>query len=597
MTHETVWKIINKEEGDLSVRDTKYRRNYRVYYNSFRGEDIRNPVSQPLGLYFSVDDQLDRPPPIINVAQSMVDTVCSTMSELKVRPFFNPVNGTFKTRRVARQAQKFFDELYDKQNVYIEGPEVLRHALTFEVGYFWVNEMEKRIQKIRPWEYYYSQSEYQYGNQTHYHLRFDYYPVTKLKSKLDKYKGKENVDYILEKLEKDPLATASYRIFYDLLEKERFEFLGNTLINRENIDFDCVSVAEIYFKKPMKGSFSSSLLDDVITIQTQINEICRKISQAVTLTPANLVFVPKGQGQIKSSMVQSDAGIVYEFVPIPGSPPIEFITPAPLDPEYINLLSFFIEKAFNQPGVSEMQALSKKPGSLQSGAALETLDDISSNRQNVILNAYINLLTRVAKICMEVFPENDDILPKANKSAKVTWGELKKQKDAFNIQISASSSLSRDPKTKMDQITVLVASGYLDKALAAEYLEMPDLEDAYSVINSGTDYNRYIIDRAVEKGLYDFFQVTDINQLFQLTVDELLRCASADEDPVVIERLVSLLKIVSMVKQKMLEANQQIQAAAQQAQQPQAPAQPQGAPQPQANQPQGSVAPQAGVTQ
>lgn len=611
MVAETAWKIINKNENDLSVRDTKYRRNFRVYYNSYRGEDIRNPISQPLGLYFSVDDQLDRPPPVINVAQSAVDTVVSTMSQVKVRPFFNPVNGTYKTRKVSRNAQIYFDEFFDKNNIYIDAPEALRMAMIFEVGYFWANEMEKCVKIVRPWEYYYSQSEYQFGKQTHYHLRFDHYPVSPLKKRLEANKDKPNVQMILDRLENDPLAVATYRIFYDLVEKERLEFLGNTLIGKEKIDFDCVSVAEIYFKKPIKGSFSSSLIDDIITIQTQINEICRKMSQAISLTPANLVFVPKGQGQIKTSMVQSDAGIVYEFVPIQGSPPIEFVTPAPLDPEYINLLSFFIEKAFNQPGVSEMQALSKKPGSLQSGSALETLDDIFSNRQNVILNAYIGLLTKVAKICLEVFPGSDEILPKSNKRSRITWAELRKEKDAFNIQISASSSLSRDPKTKLDQITNLVASGFLDKALAADYLEMPDLEDAYSIINSGTDYNRYIIDRAVETGKYDFFEVTDINQLFQLSVDELLRCASADEDSKVIERLKSLINVVSMVRKKMLEAQQQINQEQQMRQQqanagagamaPQtAPNQqpaPGPAPQPQPNQPPGNVVPQAGVTQ
>lgn len=583
MTEQTAWKIINKFENDLSVRDTKYRRNYRVYYDSFRGEDLRNPVSQPLGLYFSMDEATDRPPPIINVAKSAVDTVVSTMSEVKVRPFFNPVNGTYKTRKVSRSAQQFFDELFDKQMVYIEAPEVLRHAMIFEVGYFWVNEMAKKITKIRPWEYYYSQAEYQFGKQTAYHLRFDYYPIHLLKEKLEKNKKAfPDNETFLDRLIDDPLLNSSYRVFYDLLEKERLEFLGNHCFSREKIDFDCVSVAEIYFKKPIKGSFSSSLIDDIITIQTQINEICRKISTAIALTPANLAFVPKGQGQIKASMIQSDAGLVYEFVPMPGSPPIEFIAPAPLDPAYVSMLEFFIEKAFNQPGISEMQALSKKPGSLQSGAALETLDDISSNRQNVILNAYINLLTRVARICMDVFPGNDEILPKSNRRSKITWAELRKEKDAFNIQVSASSSLSKDPKTKMDQITVLVSAGYLDKALAAEYLEMPDLEDAFSIINSATDYNRYIIDRCVESGRLDFLEVTDINQLFQLTVDELLRCASADEDDQTLERLKSLLNTVSRVRKEVLDAKQMIAAKQNESAQ---------AMQPQPNQQQGGVAP------
>ena len=41
-------------ESELSARDAKYRRNFRMYTNSYRGEDIRNPFMQPLGFAFSI---------------------------------------------------------------------------------------------------------------------------------------------------------------------------------------------------------------------------------------------------------------------------------------------------------------------------------------------------------------------------------------------------------------------------------------------------------------------------------------------------------------------------------------------------------------
>jgi len=560
MTEQAMKSVIQQVESDLAPRDQKYRRNFRMYFDSYRGEDMRNPKTQPLGFYFSVDDVLDRAPPVINVAKRAVDTIISTMSQVKVRPFFNPINGKYKTRKVCRKAQIYFDEMFQKQNVYIEGPEVLRDAAIFEVGYMWADEETKTVRRVRPWEYYYSQEQYHYGTTNFYHLRFDYYPLMALKEKLDKNPSMlEGNGDLLESLAINPLRTCTYRVFYDLVEKKRTDTVNGRVISESKIAFDCCTVQEIYYKKPVKGSFSTSLVDDVYTIQLQINDISRKISQAVGLTPANLVLIPKGNGQIKSSTLSADAGFVYEFQPVPNAPPIQVVAPAPLDSSYLELLKFFIEQGMNTPGVSEMQSLAKKPGSLQSGEALETLDDIYSDRQNVILNAYISLLMRTADACLRAF--EGDVLPGDGKSGGVKWSEVRGQKDLYHVQFSASSSLSKDPKTKLQQIMALTSAGFLDQALAADYMEMPDLEDAYSILNSGTDYNRYLVERAVEEGKYDFFEVTDVDQLFMLSVDELLQCAAAQEEDQTLDRLKAFITIIQSKRLSMQQSSQPPQGA------------------------------------
>lgn len=531
-------------ESQLSSRDSKWRRNYRMYYDSFRGEEIRNPNMQPLGFYYSIDQDIDRPPPVINAAKSAVDTVVSTMSQLKTRPFFNPVNGKFATRKAARDVQRYMDALFDKENVYVESPEALRMALVCEVGNFWINDIDNCITKIRPWEFYYSPSEHQFGSLQRYHLRFDFYPV----SKLQKYFKEAARDpngfkrHFKELYENDMFATCTYRIGYDLQEQVRIEFMDQFEIKRTPISFDEPNIAEIYYKKPLKGAYSTSLIDDVYTIQLQINDICRKIGAAVNLTPANLVLVATGQNQIKPAMVKSDIGYIYTYTPIPGAPPIQFITPAPIDKSYVDMLSFFLEQALKQPGVSDMQALGERPQSVQSGYAIDTLNNIFSNRQNVILVNYIRMQIDLARKAIKCFSP-DFILPSLGRD-KVTMGDVRKQLDLLTIDISATSALSRDPKTKQDQIQALVQGGLMDPKMAAQYLEMPDLEDAYSVITSSQDYNRWIIQRVVEEGKMDFYQVTDLSDLFQLAIAELLQCASSGDSEEVLTNLSNFLTVL-----------------------------------------------------
>jgi hypothetical protein len=545
MKTEAWFRGMSQLEGHLNSRDTKYRRNYRLYTDSYRGEEIRRPRSEPLGFYYSVEENMDRPPPVINAAKSAVDTVVSTMSQLKTRPFINPVNGKFDTRRASRDVQRYIDALFDKENVYTQSPEVLRAACIFEAGVFFIDDINNCIRRIRPWEVYFSPEEYQFGCLYRYHFRFDHYPVAALENYIAA-EGKDPTGFkrrFRQRLDGDMYSTCTYRIAYDLKNKVRIEMMDEYEVSRKPISFDEPNFTQLYFKEPIKGEYSMSLIDDVYTIQLQINDICRKISTAFNLTPANFVLIPKGMGQVKPSMIKSDVGYVYEFTSIAGAPPISIVSPAPIDPSYVSVLQFFIEQLFKQPGVSDMQALGERPASVQSGYAIDTLNNIFSNRQNVILLNYLRMQVDLARKVIKCYSP-DFKLPSVRGGKYTTMGEVQAEMDRMTIDIAATSSLSRDPKTKQEQIQNLVGSGLMSSSIAAQYLEMPDLEDAYSVLTSAQDYNRWIIERVVKEGKLDFYQVTDMTDLFQLAISELLQCASAGEGEEVMKRLSDFIEIL-----------------------------------------------------
>ena len=98
---------------------SKCLRNYRLYtYSSTVTLDLSD--SEIVGFYqrgtFDIED--DTTSSIQeNVIASCIETLCSKIASQKVRPFFNTVNGTFKEMQVARQAQIFFDQLYEENNV------------------------------------------------------------------------------------------------------------------------------------------------------------------------------------------------------------------------------------------------------------------------------------------------------------------------------------------------------------------------------------------------------------------------------------------------------------------------------------------------
>ena len=110
LKQEEVLARIQELKKQNSSRDTKYIRNAKKYYAS-RNVDINNVKDLQLTGYWNYNYQeIDTGArPSINVIKSCTDTLVSKISQSKVRPFFNVVNGDWRDLQSAKQAQQFFD--------------------------------------------------------------------------------------------------------------------------------------------------------------------------------------------------------------------------------------------------------------------------------------------------------------------------------------------------------------------------------------------------------------------------------------------------------------------------------------------------------
>ena len=531
--------------GRMENRLAKYRRNFNRYTNNGRRvEDIRQMYSNPLSFYAEMGDDTGLVPNE-NIIRQAINTHVSKLSQTKVRPFFNPVVGTWRTRKVCRNAQIFFDEYFEMQRVYIKAQQALKYADIFEFGAVWVDEETHKIEKVAPWEVLYDQPEF------HYEQKFSrvvlirkQYPLIRLKDKLES-------DDLKQALDQNRGAQVEYAIYYDLIDKKRWEFANAKLLKGypKKIDFEVSPIVMLFIEEPLKGGYSTSMADNLYTIQSQVDVLCQRIHLAIELSPANAIFTPKGS-EVKSSAFSNEIGAFYEYMPIPDvhHPPVIVSTPAPIDPEYRSWILYWKQAAFEQEGISQLSAQAKKPSGLNSGVALQTLEDVESERHNPALVLYIDFLMRVAKTCIEVYPENEDILPKRSGRADITWKDIKVEREAYNIQFSASSALSKDPMVKMQQIEKLLAMRIIDQSLASSLLDMPDLEAAYDINAASYDDTQKIIERAVEDGNVEYYEVVNLQQLFAQAANTLLRLDAHDEDK---DHLNNLVKLLDKVKKDM----------------------------------------------
>ena len=192
-------------------RLSKYYRNYNYYNNTPAGtlKNIRNPSI--VGLY-NIEESIESDTtvtPSINVIKSCIDTLTSKIAQSKVRPFFNCINGTFKDINVCKNAQQFFDQYFEIEEVNKKVSMAFRDACIFDHGVLYVDAENKAITKALPWQVFVRPSELTYNNLTRAYYCQNDFPVSMLPERYRKQIEKNNPSsqYV------------TYGVYYDTVDK------------------------------------------------------------------------------------------------------------------------------------------------------------------------------------------------------------------------------------------------------------------------------------------------------------------------------------------------------------------------------------------
>ena len=507
-----------------STRRGKYYRNYRRYnYTPFA--DLENISNPSVVGYYEQQEEIEEDTtntPQINIIKSCIDTLTSKIAQSKVRPFFNTQNGTFKDIQTVKQAQAFFDLYYDLQNVNKKVSEAFRDSCIFEKGCIYIDEVTKEIIKALPWQVYVRPAEVTYGKITRVYYERKDYPTTLLDNKLVSKAKCENVDYV------------AYGIYYDT-----FNHIKAILINNQVVDITPYKPSKVpfiflHYCSPIVGDTSQSIVDMLNSIQLEIDNLMMKIKDASQLNPALTFCVPKGSS-VKTSQLNNRVGQILEYNATPNmtGSPVTVATPAFIDGQYMQLVEELKQSAYELVGISQLSAMSTKPTGLNSGVALSTMENIESDRFETQLNQVIRAYVDIAKTCIEVFPEEDTILPEDNQRLSIKWKDIVEESNKMVVQFSAADSLSKDPSTKLQQLQMLAQTGIIPQTRIAQFMELPDIQSGYSLSNNAINAVLTCINDCIEK---DNFNVPDYIPFLMLKEEiintqlSLKAAASAEND-------------------------------------------------------------------
>ena len=491
MNKQDIIYNIQRLEQFYGTYKAKCLRNYRLYtYSSTVTLDLTD--SEVVGYYhkgtFNIED--DTTSSIQeNVIASCIETLCSKIASQKVRPFFNTVNGTFKEMQIARQAQTYFDQMYDEKDVNKTITNAFKSACIFDKGVIKITKEE--ISTRLPWNVYVDPKEVSYNKITYIAEKLPKTPGRLLYTKYG-IKADFNLDYTIYE-------------YYDIIEHTKAIYVEElNKVTTEKWEPEVIPYLFMYYSDPIKGNTSQSVVDQLYGIQMQIDDILSVIKDSVQMNPGMTLFVPR-TANIKTNMLSNRTGQIIQYDPIPNqsASPITYATSDIISAQFIQLLDKLKNDAYEIVGISQLSATSQKPEGLNSGVALSTMEDIESDRFETQLNSVIRMYIDVAKACMDIFSPEEDILPQGTNRANIKWADIIEARDNLKIQFSAANSLSKDPSEKLKQLVALAQAGVVPQSHIASLMELPDLQSGYNIANNAFNAVYTFIDEVIKNGVPD----------------------------------------------------------------------------------------------
>lgn len=275
------------------------------------------------------------------------------------------------------------------------------------------------------------------------------------------------------------------------------------------------------YSDPYLGFFGQSLATQLFGTQLTLNRILYTIAQAITLVGVPRVFIEQN-AKVTKTAINNQLGVICTYS---GVKPSYEVAPCNA-PELYAERDKLIQYGFQQCGVSMMQASSQKPMGLNSGEAVRSFDDISTDRMATVSKKYSNVFVDIAYLiadtAMDIAKRDgkyQTVYPNKDGTKEIDLPAMKFLKDPFVIQCFSESSLPRTPAGRIQTVTEQVQAGMLTIKEGRRLMRFPDLEQNERLDNASEERIFKMLDSIVESGKYEAPDAfLDLQLATQLTV-------------------------------------------------------------------------------
>jgi hypothetical protein len=267
------------------------------------------------------------------------------------------------------------------------------------------------------------------------------------------------------------------------------------------------------------GFWGQGLGAQLFGTQLTLNRILYTIAQAITLVGVPRVFVEQSS-KVGKALQSDKVGII---IPYSGTKPSYEVAPCNA-PELYAERDKLIQYGYQQSGVSVMQATSNMPEGLESGEAIRTYDQVSTDRFAALSrrydNVFVDLAYAITDKAMEIAKREgkyQTVYPNKDGTKEINLPKIKFLHDPFVIQCFNTNSLPKEPAGRIQKVTEMVQAGMISLKEGRRLINFPDLEQIEKLTNASEERIFKYLDAIVEDGEWNppdvFMDLQLANQL------------------------------------------------------------------------------------
>lgn len=502
--HDAVFEHIKYLDNNQGYRRIDNLRNMRLYGNL-------KILGLGAGMYNRTESDDQRKNRVtLNIVQSMCDTITNKVAKNKVRIQFLTDGGSWTAQQKAKKLTKFIEGQFFASKIYTVSPYVFLDCTVFDIGALKIYEADGKVcaERVFPDEIRVDEAEGVYGEPLQMHQEKDI-PREVLLKMFPKFKEKIEAAETTKQPYLGNYRADLVHVVESWKRKTSSNDMGKHAISIDNCTLLSEDYAEEYFPfaflkwaPRLRGFYGQSLAERLTGKQLEINKILRTIQVA-----QHLVSVPKVLIDVSSDIVSAHINNqVGGIVKYRGLKP-DYITPNAVNSELYNHLNFLIQSSYEEAGISQLAAQSKKPAGLDSGKALREFSDIETERFVLTGQEWENFHLEVARQmirCVKKIWERDGEFKVKLKGKRfletIDWGEIDLEEDQYTMQCFPTSFLSQTPAGRLQDVTELYQAGFIDKENAMGLLDFPDLESFTTLATAQNEDMDKIIETMIDKG-------------------------------------------------------------------------------------------------
>jgi flagellar hook protein FlgE len=487
-----------------------------VYARLYGNQSLYNFAGSNIGK-MDQSQGLPQERPTFNLIQSATDTLVSRISQNRPQPVFLTDNGDYKQRTLAKKLNNFVGGEFFRCKTYELATIALRDALVEGDGLIHVFETQDNrvgMERVLLTELLVDPNEAMYGEPRRlYRMKLIDREVLlanfpKLSKKIaDAAKATPDNSANASKSVADlVMVVESWSLPSIKGAKDGRHMLAcsaGCLIDEEYTK-DRFPFSRISYSPRLLGYWSQGIEEQLMGTQIELNSILYTISRAIKLVGVPRVF-QEDSSKVVSAHHSNEVGVIVKYR---GTKPSYEVAPCNA-PELYAERDKLIQYGYQQCGVSALQASSQKPQGLNSGEAIRSYDDISTDRFASLARRYDNFFIDLAYLIVDQAKDICDregkystVYPNKDGTKQIDLKSADMVEDSFVIQCFTQSALPKDPAGRLAKVTEMITSGMISIQEGRRLLDYPDLEQIEKLANAGEERIFQMLDLIIEKGKY-----------------------------------------------------------------------------------------------